>query len=161
MPKVAKQTDFLQRLALVEEQLAALRRSGRPLDELPFFPTSFHGMVYEDNTAFTTYWETVFTPRTASLSLGLIFIGDQAGSPMVNTGGEWQVLFDSTVVMSGTVAATFSYQYAAQVLDLTPYRSASELKVTLQARRTSGSTTGGRYGLGGAIGLAPRYARLL
>lgn len=160
MPKVVKTPDFLQRLAVVEEQLADLRRKGWERDELPFYPTSLHGMVYEDNTTFTTLWETILTPRTASLALGLILIGDVVSS--TNTGGEWQVQFnDSTVVASGTVPATFSYVLPALTLDLTPYRASTQLKVQIQVRRTSGASTGGKYGAGGSIGGAPRYARLL
>jgi hypothetical protein len=160
VPKVLKDPNFLQRLAVVEEQLAALRRAGREVDEVPFYPTSLRTFVYEDNTTFTTLWETVLTPRTASLVMGLVFIGDVVSS--TNTGGEWQVVFnDSTVVASGSVPATFSYVLPALSLDLTPYRAASQLKVQIQVRRTAGATTGGRYGGGGSIGGAPRYARLL
>jgi hypothetical protein len=160
VPKVLKDPNFLQRLAVVEEQLAALRRAGREVDEVPFYPTSLRTFVYEDNTTFTTLWETVLTPRTASLVMGLVFIGDVVSS--TNTGGEWQVVFnDSTVAASGSVPATFSYVLPALSLDLTPYRAASQLKVQIQVRRTAGATTGGRYGGGGSIGGAPRYARLL
>ncbi|RMB85628.1 hypothetical protein [Streptomyces shenzhenensis] len=160
MPKVQKPSDFLQRLAVVEEQLAALQRSGWERDELPFYPTSLNGMVYEDDTTFITLWETVLTPRSASLALGLVLLGDQVDNT-TNTGGEWQVLFDSTVVASGSVPATFSYVFPALTLDLTPYRAATQLKVAVQVRRTSGATAGGKYGGGGCIGGSPRYARLL
>ena len=160
MPKVLKDPNFLQRLAVVEEQLSALQRSGREVDEVPFYPTSLRTFVYEDNTSFTTLWETVLTPRTASLALGLVFIGDVVSS--TNTGGEWRVQFDdTTTAASGSVPATFSYVLPALSLDLTPYRAASQLKVQIQVRRTAGATTGGRYGGGGSIGGAPRYARLL
>ena len=134
MPKVQKNVDFLQRLAELEDTVAALQRAGWERDELPFYPTSLHTFVYEDSTSFATLWETILSPRTAQLSLGLVFIGDQVSS--VNTGGEWQVVFnDSTVVASGTVQ--------------------------IQVRRTSGTNTGGKFGGGGSIGGAPRYARLL
>ena len=160
MPKVLKDPNFLQRLAVVEEQLAALRRAGREVDEVPFYPTSLRTFVYEDNTSFTTLWETVLTPRTASLALGLVFIGDVVSS--TNTGGEWRVQFDdTTTAANGSVPATFSYVLPALSLDLTPYRAASQLKVQIQVRRTAGATTGGRYGGGGSVGGAPRYARLL
>ncbi|MGA5506818.1 hypothetical protein [Streptomyces umbrinus] len=160
MPKVAKNTDFLQQLAEVREEVAALRRAGWERDELPFYPTSLHGLVYEDNTSFTTLWETVLSPRTAQLSLGLVFIGDVVTA--TNTGGDWQVVFnDSTVVASGTVPATFAFVFPALTLDLSPYRAAAQLKVQVQIRRTSGAITGGKYGGGGSIGGAPRYARLL
>ncbi|MFI1734051.1 hypothetical protein ACH40E_33530 [Streptomyces acidicola] len=159
MPKVAKQTDFLERLAVVEEQLAALRRAGRERDELPFFPTSQHGLAYHDSTDWTTLWETILSPRTATLALGLILLGDTVTG--TNTGGEWQLLFDEAPVATGTVPATFSYVLPALTLDLTPYRSAAQLKVRIQVRRTSGATTGGMFGGGGSIGASPRYARLL
>lgn len=160
MPKVVKTADFLQRLVVVEEQVAAMRRAGWERDEVPFYPTSQHTFVYEDGTSFTTLWETILSPRTATLSLGLVFFGDQVSA--TNTGGEWQVVFnDSTVAASGSVPATFSYVFPALTLDLTPYRAASQLKVQIQVRHTSGATTGGKYGGGGSIGGAPRYARLL
>ena len=160
MPKVQKNVDFLQRLAELEDTVAALQRAGWERDELPFYPTSLHTFVYEDSTSFATLWETILSPRTAQLSLGLVFIGDQVSS--VNTGGEWQVVFnDSTVVASGTVPATLAYTLPALTLDLTPYRAASSLKVQIQVRRTSGTNTGGKFGGGGSIGGAPRYARLL
>lgn len=140
--------------------MATLRRTGWERDELPFYPTSMRAMPYDDATAFTSVWESVLTPRTAQLSLGLVFIGDQISG--TNTGGAWQVvLAESNTVMSGSVAATFSYQFAAQAIDLTPYRALTELKIQIQVRRTSGATTGGKFGGGGAIGMAPRFARLL
>lgn len=159
MPKVAKTPDFLQRLAVLEEQVAELRRAGWERDELPFYPTSLHGLEYEDVTTFTTLWETILSPRTATLSLGLVLIGDVVTA--TNTGGDWQVLFDTTVVASGSVPATFAYVFPALTLDLTPYRAAAQLKVLFQVRRTAGATTGGKYGGGGSIGGSPRYARLL
>ncbi|MEU7381558.1 hypothetical protein AB0A91_16450 [Streptomyces sp. NPDC042207] len=159
MPKVATTPTFLQRLAIVEEQLAALRRAGRERDEVPFYATSLHGLVYEDGGSFTTLWEAIITPRTATLSLGLVLIGDTVGT--TNTGGGWQVLLDDTVAASGSVPATATYVFPALDLDLTPYRAAPQLKVRFQTRRTSGATTGGRYGGGGSIGGSPRYARLL
>lgn len=159
MPKVQKSTDFLQRLAEVEEQLASLQRTGWERDELPLFPTSLHGLVYEDATSFVTLWETILSPRTATLSLGLVFLGDVVTA--TNTGGDWQVLLDTDVAASGTVPATFSYVLPALSLDLTPYRANTQLKVQVQVRRTSGATTGGKYNSGGAIGGSPRYAQLL
>lgn len=159
MPRVQKTADFLQRLAVLEEQVAVLTRTGWERDELPFYATSFNGLVYEDDTTFITLWETILSPRTASLAMGLVLIGDSVSS--TNTGGEWQVLLDTTVAASGTVPATFSFQFPVITLDLTPYRAASQLKVQLQVRRTSGATTGGKYGGGGSIGGSPRYARLL
>lgn len=159
MPKVAKQTNFLQELAALKADVAELRRAGTVRNELPFFPTSLHGLVYDDATTFTTEWETILSPRTASLSLGLVLIGDVVST--TNTGGDWQVLLDTTVVANGTVPATFSYVLPALTLDLTPYRAASQLKCSVQVRRTAGATTGGKFGGGGCIGSSPRYARLL
>ncbi|MFJ1698194.1 hypothetical protein ACIOHC_24265 [Streptomyces sp. NPDC088252] len=160
MAQYSTTPDFLQRLAVLEEQVAQLRRTGWERDELPFYPTSMQTMPYTDATSFTSVWETILAPRTASLSLGLVAIGDQVGT--TNTGGAWQVvLAEADIVMAGSVPATFSYQFAAQVIDLTPYRALTELKVQIQVRRTSGATTGGKFGGGGAIGMAPRYARLL
>lgn len=159
MPKVLKQPNFLQELARLREEVDALRRAGWERDELPFFPTSLHGLVYEDSTSFLTVWETILSPRTATLSLGLVLIGDVVSS--TNTGGEWQVLLDATVVASGTVPATFSYTFPALSLDLTPYRAATQLKVQVQVRRTAGASTGGKWGGGGSIGCSPRYARIL
>ncbi|MFI5676768.1 hypothetical protein [Streptomyces cellulosae] len=160
MPKVQKTPDFLQRLAELEEKVADLKRAGWERDELPFFPTSFNGLLYDDHTSLTTVWETVLSPRTASLALGLVLIGDVVSS--TNTGGDWQVVFnDTTVVASGTVPATFAYAFPALTLDLTPYRADSQLKVQIKVRRTAGATTGGKYGGGGSIGCSPRYARFL
>ncbi|MGI3198451.1 hypothetical protein ACRJ4B_16170 [Streptomyces sp. GTA36] len=160
MPRVATTPDFLQRLAAVEQQVAELRRSGWERDEVPFYPTSLHGLVYEDNTSFTTLWESIITPRSATLALGLVLIGDVVGT--TNTGGAWQlVLNDTTVVASGNVPPTYTYSFPTTVVDLTPYRAATQLKVQFQVRRTSGATTGGRYGGGGSIGGSPTYARML
>lgn len=159
MPKVLKPPNFLQELGRLREEVDALRRAGWERDELPFFPTSLHGLVYEDSTSFLTVWETILSPRTATLSLGLVLIGDVVSS--TNTGGEWQVLLDAAVVASGTVPATFSYTFPALSLDLTPYRAATQLKVQVQVRRTSGAGAGGKYGGGGSIGCSPRYARIL
>lgn len=160
MPKVHKNTDFLQRLAELEERVQAMAREGWERDEVPFYPTSLRTFVYEDNTAFTTLWETIISPRAAQLSMGLVFIGDVVGT--TNTGGEWRVVFDdSATVASGNVPATFTYALPALSLDLTPYRAATSLKIQIQVRRTSGATTGGKFAGGGAIGGAPRYARLI
>ncbi|MGW6598510.1 hypothetical protein [Streptomyces sp. NPDC055036] len=159
MPQYATSPDFLQRLAALEETVEQLRRRGRERDELPFFGTNLQVMPYQSYTSMTTVWETVLSPRTASLSLGLVTIGDVVTA--VNSGGDWQVLANTDVVMSGTISATFSYEFAAAAIDLTPYRSLTELKILIQARRTAGATTGGKFGAGGAIAIAPRYARLL
>ncbi|WTC56837.1 hypothetical protein OH715_16825 [Streptomyces cellulosae] len=159
MPKVHKATDFLQRLAELEERVQAMAREGWERDEVPFYPTSLRTFVYEDNTAFTTLWETVISPRAAQLSMGLVFIGDVVDT--TNSGGEWRVQFNDSTVASGNVPATFTYALPALSLDLTPYRAATSLKIQIQVRRTSGATTGGKFGSGGSIGGAPRYARLI
>ncbi|MFB8101357.1 hypothetical protein ACFC3O_00720 [Streptomyces sp. NPDC056007] len=152
-------TDLLQRIAALEAQVATLRRTGWERDELPLWPTNFTAMAFGDSTAFSTLWEGVMSPRTASLSLGLTLVGDQVSG--TNTGGAWQVLFNGLVVWSGTVLPTFTVQYASTVLDLLPYRADSQLLVEIQTRRTAGASTGGRGGNGGSIGLSPRFARLL
>jgi hypothetical protein len=159
VPRVQRPPDLLREIAELRRSVAELQRAGWERDELPFYPTSLHGLVYEDNTAFTTVWETILSPRTATLALGLVLIGDSVSS--VNTGGEWQVLLDGVASASGTVLPTFSYVFPALSFDLTPYRAATQLKVQVQIRRTSGATTGGKWGGGGSIGCAPRYARLL
>lgn len=160
MPQQPGTPSFLERLAVLEDQVAQLRRSGWERDELPLYPTSLTTMPYTDATAFETTWETILTPRTASLSLGIVAIGDVVGTTY--TAGSWQVLLAGTdVVMSGSVPATFAFQFGASVIDLSPYRQLTELKVEVRARRTAGAATGGKFGGGGAIGIAPRYARLL
>ncbi|MEE4491622.1 hypothetical protein [Streptomyces sp. BE230] len=150
---------FLERLSVLEEQVALLRRTGWERAELPFYPTSLTTLPYTDATTFATTWETILTPRTATLSLGIVAIGDVVGT--TNTGGGWQVLAGTDVVMSGSVPPSFSFQFGAAVISLAPYQQLTELKIQIQARRTSGATTGGRFGAGGSIGIAPRYARLL
>lgn len=160
MARIATTPNVLQRIAALEGKVAALQREGWERDEVPFYPTSLHGLVYEDATSFTTLWETIITPRTATLQMGLALLGDQVSA--TNTGGEWQVqLAGSTVAASGTVPATFAFTFPTMSLDLTPYRGVQQLKVQLQVRRTSGATTGGKWGGGGSIGGAPTYARML
>ncbi|MGQ4351993.1 hypothetical protein [Streptomyces drozdowiczii] len=160
MPQQPGSPNFLERLAVLEDQVAQLRRSGWERDEVPFYPTSLSTLAYTDSTSFETAWETILTPRTATLSLGIVAIGDLVGSTY--TGGLWQVRLAGTdIVMTGSVPATLSFQFGAAVLDLAPYRQLTQLKVEIQARRTSGATTGGKFGGGGSIGIAPRYARIL
>lgn len=160
MPQQPGTPNLLERLALLEDQVALLRRSGWERGELPFYPTSLKTMAYDDATAFTTAWEVILTPRTATLSMGVVAIGDVVGT--TNTGGLWQVVANSAdVVMSGSVPPTFAYQFGTAVIDLAPYQALTELKVQIQVRRTAGATTGGKFGGGGSIGIAPRYARLL
>lgn len=159
MPQQPGTASFLERIAVLEEQVAALRRTGWERDEVPFYSTTLRGMAYEDSTTFTTVWESIITPRTATLSMGIVAIGDVVVT--TNTGGSWQVLAGSDVVMSGNVPATYSYQFGTAVISLAPYQTLPELKLQIQTRRTSGATTGGKFGGGGAIGIAARYARLL
>lgn len=160
MPAYASTPDLVQRIVQLEKRLDQVQRRGTGLaDELPVFPTLFNAMPAVDVTSFATVWETTFSPRSAALSLGLVFLGDQVSA--VNTGGQWQVLLDNVVVMSGSVAATYSYQFAAQTLNLAAYQASSGVKLDIQCRRTSGAATGGKYGTGGTISIAPRYARLL
>ncbi|MFD5938268.1 hypothetical protein [Streptomyces griseus] len=153
-----RDVSFPARLARVEERLAQLERTGWERDELPLYATAFTAMPFSDSTSFSTLLENTFTPRTAGLTLGLTFVGDQVAG--VNTGGEWQVLLAGAVVWSGAVAATYTVQYAVTTLDLLPYRGASDLLIQIQTRRTAGATTGGRNGNGGSIGLSPRFARV-
>ncbi|MFD4572107.1 hypothetical protein ACFWNK_01750 [Streptomyces sp. NPDC058417] len=160
MPKIATTPGLLERIARLEQTVAALQREGRERDELPMYPTSYKGFPYEDSTTFVTLWEAILSPRTARLEMGLVFIGDQVSA--TNTGGSWQILLDgSTVAASGTVPPTFSYVFPTASVDLTPYRAAQQLKVQLQVRRTSGASSGGKFGGGGSIGGAPTSARLL
>src|SRR5919109_5163781 len=116
MPKVVRSQNFLQELAALRAELDDLKRSGWERDELPFYATSLHGLIYEDSTSLVTLYETILTPRTATLSLGLVLIGDSVSS--TNTGGNWQVLANSTdLVANGTVPATFSYTFPALTID--------------------------------------------
>lgn len=159
MPQHVITPNLLQRLTAVEQHLARLERSTTgTADEVPFYPTAYETMAYVDNTTYTTAWETTITPRGSTLSMRMVILGDSINS--VNSGGDWQVLFNSAVVWSGSVPATFTYQYVQTILDVTPYASASSLHIELQARRTAGATTGGRNGSGGSIGMSPIYARL-
>ncbi|MFD1832397.1 hypothetical protein ACFSJS_22515 [Streptomyces desertarenae] len=154
--------DPLERITRLEERLAALEQGTvpPPPDEVPFYPTSFNGLAWIDATSFTTAWETLITPRTLTLALGLVLIGDSVGG--VNTGGEWRVVLNDTgIVRSGTVPASFSWVFPAEVIDLSAHLTSTSLKIQIQARRTAGAATGGRYGNGGAVGCSPRYARLL
>ncbi|PJN38990.1 hypothetical protein CG747_20840 [Streptomyces sp. CB02959] len=151
----------MERLAIVEERLDRLERAGREVDEVPFYPTNMRVMAYDDTAAsFMTTWETIITPRAAMLSLGLVFIGDYV-SPTY-TGGAWQVVVnDTTVIASGSVPASLTYTFPAVTLDLSPYRNSPDLKIQIQTKRTSGATTGGKFGGGGSIGSAARFARQL
>lgn len=161
MPAYSKARDPMERLAILEDRLDRMERSGREVDEVPLYPTNSRVMVYDDASAsFSTTWETIVTPRAAVLSLGLVFIGDFI-SPTY-TGGSWQVVVnDTTVIGSGSVPASLTYVLPTVTLDLSPYRNSPDLKIQIQTKRTSGATTGGKFGGGGAIGSAPRFARQL
>lgn len=160
MAQFARTPNVLEEIATLRDRVARLERAGRERDELPFYPTSARTIAYEDATSYAISWETILSPRTATLSLGLVLIGDAVGA--TNSGGDWQVVFnDSTVVASGSVPATGTWVLPALTLDLTPYLTTQQLKVQIKTRRTAGATTGGKYGTGGCIGSAPRYARLI
>ncbi|MEU3962928.1 hypothetical protein AB0F42_24500 [Streptomyces buecherae] len=159
MAQYARTPDLLQQVAQLRARLEVLERRSPPVrDEVPFFPTSSRTMAYDDRTTFINAWETTIAPRGSLLSIGLSFLGDNVGG--VATAGEWQVVAAGVVVGAGTVPASNVISMPAVTIDLAPYQSAQSLLVLLQTRRTSGATTGGRYGAGGSIGSSIRYARL-
>ncbi|MFD7410160.1 hypothetical protein [Kitasatospora purpeofusca] len=88
------------------------------------------------------------SPRMA-LTVG--FVGDQVGG--VYTGGDYRVVMgNNTTVASGTIPANFTYVYATPVIDLTSfYAPGSWVRASIQVQRTSGATTGGLDGNGGAL----------
>lgn len=159
MAQYARTPDLLQQVAQLRERLEALeRRAPAVRDEVPFGGTGTRSMAFDDRTVFVTVWEAAFTPRGAKLSLGLIFLGDNTGG--INTAGEWQVTVNGVVAAGGGVPASGASERPEINLDLIPYQGAATLTVVLQTRRTSGATTGGRYGTGGCIGSGIRYARI-
>lgn len=152
-----------ERVAVLEDQLAALRRAGGVVDDVAMYRSSFQNFNFaDDSAALTTQFENTFSPRGAVLTLGLSFFGDQVGTaPVVNTGGTWDVLLNSVASgASGTVPATYTQIDVTAALDLTPYLGTRDLHVEVRTRRTSGATTGGRYGGGGCIASAVRFARI-
>lgn len=160
MPTYNREQSLDERVAELEQQVALLRRTGSRADDLPLFRTNYEGLNWDDDTVFTTTFETTFTPRAASLSLGLMFIGDVVGA--VATGGAWQVVLNTAaVVASGTVPATNSYVLADLAIDLSAYVAQSDLRIDIETRRTAGATTAGRFGAGGSIGSGVRYARMI
>lgn len=160
MPQYPRTPDPLQRIAALEDRLARLERASRVTDEVPFYPATFDTMLFTDATDWAAMWETTITPRGASLVMQLITIGDQVSG--TNTGGEWRVQLNGvTTVASGLIAATFTYDRPSVTIDLAPYRGQSSLTIGIHGRRTSGATTGGRFGFGGSVGVSPLYARLL
>ncbi len=160
MPKYTKDISLGEQVARLMDRVAALeRRSPARMDAAGMFATSYRGLVYEDGTAWLTYFQAVIRPRHQA-SLGLVFLGDQVGT--TNTGGAWRVQVAGTPVSgaSGTVLPTFTYQFAALTLDLSSYSPTADLLIEVQGQRTSGATTGGRYGGGGALGMGVRWFNL-
>ncbi|WNI15582.1 hypothetical protein [Actinacidiphila sp. ITFR-21] len=161
MPSYARQKTLDERVAILEERLAKLERSGSVVDDINLFRVGFENYNYDDSPSLNTIFENWFTPRGGRLTLGLTFYGDQVGtSPAVNTGGAWTILLNSVVAASGTVPATFTLTDAYVVLDISPYLGQNTLHLEVQTQRTSGATTGGRYGGGGCIGSAVHQARI-
>lgn len=149
-----------ERLAILEGVVEQLRRTSRTLYQPgALFATSLHGMVYEDTASpnWVTYFETHIRPAR-QLDIGLVFLGDQVSG--TNTGGAWQIKVAGTVISSatGTVTANFSYQFASALIDLTSYPSNQPVLIEVQGQRTSGATTGGKYGTGGTLGIGIRWA---
>lgn len=145
-------------MAILEDQLAALRRSGNVVDDLAMFPVYFLAMAFNDSTALTATWQNIFTPRSSTLTLGMQFFGDLVGT--TNTSGSWDVRLNGTTVSTGSVPATFTIVQPTVTLDLSPYLGAKDLLVELRTRRTSGATTGGKYGTGGCIASGFLFARM-
>lgn len=158
MPAYARDRSVEERVAVLEDQLAALRRQGSLVDDLAMFPVFFESLVFDDSTTLDPTWSNIFTPRAATLTMGLQFFGDIAGT--TNTGGSWDVRLNGTSVASGTVPATYTVITPTVTLDLSPYLGTKSLTVELRTRRTSGATTGGRYGTGGCIASGVTFARL-
>lgn len=162
MPTYRRERSLDEQVAALAEQVAQMRRSGSTVDDVTLFRTGFENYNYDDSNTLSTVFETTFTPRGAVLTLGLSFFGDYVGTaPQVNTGGTWDVLLNGVASgASGTVPATYTIVDASPALDLSPYLGTRDLHVEVRTRRTSGATTGGRYGGGGCIASIVRYARL-
>lgn len=158
MPAYQRDRSVEERLAIVEEQLAALRRTGALVDDLAMFPVYYLGMEYVDTTVFQTAWQNIFTPRSSTLTLGMQLFGDQIGA--TNTGGEWQIALNGAVVTNGSVPATYTLVQPVVALDLSPYLGVKDLLIELRTRRTAGATTGGHYGTGGCIASGFLFARM-
>lgn len=158
MPAYQRDSSVEERVAVLEDQLAALRRQGNVVDDLAMFPSFDMGLVFSDATALTTAWENLFTPRSNTLTIGAQFYGDQVGA--TNTGGSWDVLLNGTSVANGLVPATFTVVTPAIILDLSPYLGSRDLHIELRTRRTAGASTGGKYGGGGCIASGVLYARM-
>jgi hypothetical protein len=158
MPAYQRDRSVEERLAIVEDQLAALRRQGSLVDDLAMFPVYFEAAVFDDSTALDPTWSNTFTPRASTLTLGLLFFGDTVGT--TNTGGAWDVTLNGASVANGTVPATYTIVTPTVILDLSPYLGTKDLTVAVRTRRTSGATTGGRYTTGGCIASGVTFARL-
>jgi hypothetical protein len=158
MPAYNRAKSLDERVAILEDQLARLQRRGTIVDDIAMFRTGFENYNYDDSTTLSTVMETTFTPRGGLLTLGLSFFGDLVGT--TNTGGSWDCLLNGVTAASGTVPATYTIIDLQPVLDLSPYLGTADLHVEVRTRRTSGATTGGRYGAGGCIATALRYARI-
>lgn len=162
MPTILRSTDLAEQVAALTDRLARLERASGVVDDVSIWRVGFENYLFDDTSAaLSTVHETTFTPRGASLTLGLSFYGDFVGtSPQVNTGGTWDVLLNGVSSASGTVPATYTIVETAPVLDLSPYLGVRDLHVEVRTRRTAGATTGGRYGGGGCIASIVRYARI-
>lgn len=158
MPAYTHDRTVEERLAILEDQVAALRRTGNLVDDLGMFPVYYLSMAYNDSTDSETTWQNVFTPRSSTLTLGMQLFGDQVGA--TNTGGSWEILLNGASVASGSVPPTFTLVQPVVPLDLSPYLGVKDLLVELRTRRTAGATTGGKYGTGGCIASGFLFARM-
>ena len=161
MPTYIREQSLDERVAVLEQGLAQTQRGAALVDDIALFRVGFENYNYDDASSLSTVFETYFTPRGALLTLGMSFFGDQVGtSPVVSTGGAWDVLLNGTVAASGLVPNTFTIVGAMPVLDLSPYLGTRDLHVEVRPRRTSGATAGGRYGGGGCIASTIHFARI-
>jgi hypothetical protein len=158
MPAYQRDRTVEERVAILEDQLAALRRTGNLVDDLAMFPSYYLGLVYSDATTLQSAWENTFTPRSSTLTLGAQFFGDQVGT--TNTGGSWDIQLNNTTVANGSVPATFTVVAPTITLDLSPYLGVRDLRIVLRTRRTAGATTGGKFGTGGCIASGFLFARM-
>jgi hypothetical protein len=91
MPTYKRERSLDEQVAVLTAQVAQLRRSGSVVDDVSLFATGFENYNYDDaSVALSTVFENTFTPRGASLVIGLSVFGDQVSA--VNTGGTWDVL---------------------------------------------------------------------
>ncbi|KRV48776.1 hypothetical protein AQ490_23175 [Wenjunlia vitaminophila] len=159
MPQYLRPVDLAEQVQRLTERVAQLeRRSADTRAEMPMWPTGPRGVVNADETVFATQWEGMVQPRTRTLSIGLLLLGDQVAG--VNTGGEWRLRVAEVVAATGVIVANFTWSLQGADLDLTPYMTTANVKIEFQTRRTSGATTGGKYGTGGCIASVIRYALL-